>query len=69
MARRTRTRRLLGTIGITALATGATLITAPPPQAEAQEQAQAVSVWQPNSGANQRWKVTDVTAGRPGSAG
>lgn len=29
----------------------------------------AVSVWQPNSGANQRWKVTDVTADRPGSAG
>ncbi|MGW6907479.1 glycoside hydrolase [Streptomyces sp. NPDC054940] len=23
----------------------------------------AVGVWQPNSGANQRWKVTDVTAG------
>ncbi|MER6140032.1 glycoside hydrolase [Streptomyces sparsogenes] len=44
MARRTRTRRLLGTIGITALATGAALITAPSPQAEAQEQAQAVTV-------------------------
>lgn len=35
MARRTRTRRLLGTIGVTALATGAALITAPPVTAQA----------------------------------
>ncbi|MFE6488389.1 ricin-type beta-trefoil lectin domain protein, partial [Streptomyces sp. NPDC057757] len=34
MARRTRTRRLLGTIGVTALATGAALVTAPPTSAE-----------------------------------
>ncbi|GGS21587.1 hypothetical protein GCM10010252_71020 [Streptomyces aureoverticillatus] len=35
MARRTRTRRLLGAVGITALATGAALLTAPPPKAAA----------------------------------
>ncbi|MET7916404.1 RICIN domain-containing protein [Streptomyces avermitilis] len=34
MARRTRTRRLLGTIGVTALATGAALVTAPPTTAQ-----------------------------------
>lgn len=34
MARRTRTRRLLGTIAGTALATGAALVTAPPTSAE-----------------------------------
>lgn len=34
LARRTRTRRLLGTIGVTALATGAALVTAPPTSAE-----------------------------------
>ena len=27
-----------------------------------------VSTWQPNSGANQRWKVTDVTPGRSDSS-
>ncbi|MFK4267215.1 RICIN domain-containing protein [Streptomyces milbemycinicus] len=44
MERRTRTRRLLGAIGVTALATGAALISAPSPQAEAQTQAQAEAV-------------------------
>ncbi|MGY0056675.1 RICIN domain-containing protein [Streptomyces sp. LZ34] len=44
MERRTRTRRLLGAIGVTALATGAALISAPSPQAEAQAQAEAVTV-------------------------
>jgi O-glycosyl hydrolase len=41
MARRTRTRRLLGAVGITALATGAALVTAP---AEAGPAAEAASV-------------------------
>ncbi|MFD8870837.1 RICIN domain-containing protein [Streptomyces sp. NPDC059590] len=46
MERRTRTPRLLGAIGVTALATGAALITAPSPQAraEAQPTAEAASV-------------------------
>ncbi|MGW3563398.1 glycoside hydrolase [Streptomyces sp. NPDC000941] len=44
MERRTRTRRLLGAVGVTALATGAALISAPSPQAEAQTQAEAVTV-------------------------
>ncbi|MEV0318213.1 RICIN domain-containing protein [Streptomyces sp. NPDC050658] len=35
MARRTRTRRLLGLVGTTALATGAALVTVPPPTAAA----------------------------------
>ncbi|MGR3931806.1 RICIN domain-containing protein [Streptomyces sp. BRA346] len=43
MARRTRTRRLLGTIGVTALATGAALITAPPVTAQATADAVTVS--------------------------
>ncbi|MEU0838853.1 glycoside hydrolase [Streptomyces sp. NPDC005962] len=44
MARRTRTRRLLGTIGVTALATGAALITAPPVTAQAPAAATADAV-------------------------
>ncbi|WP_063726862.1 RICIN domain-containing protein [Streptomyces sp. RTd22] len=44
MARRTRTRRLLGTIGVTALATGAALITAPPVTAQATAAATADAV-------------------------
>ncbi|MER7790466.1 glycoside hydrolase [Streptomyces sp. NPDC097640] len=44
MERRTRTPRLLGAIGVTALATGAALITAPSPQAQAQPTAAAASV-------------------------
>ncbi|OEJ23859.1 ricin-type beta-trefoil lectin domain protein [Streptomyces agglomeratus] len=41
MAHRTRTRRLLGVIGITALATGAALITVPPQEARARTAAAA----------------------------
>ncbi|MGO4748012.1 glycoside hydrolase [Streptomyces sp. 2MCAF27] len=44
MERRTRTRRLLGAVGVTALATGAALLSAPSSQAETQAQAQAVTV-------------------------
>ncbi|MFI1396178.1 glycoside hydrolase [Streptomyces sp. NPDC020681] len=43
MARRTRTRRLLGAVGITALATGAALVTAPPPDARAQAGTEAAA--------------------------
>ncbi len=41
MARRTRTRRLLGAVGITALATGAALVTVPQPDAQARTAAPA----------------------------
>ncbi|MFI1330311.1 RICIN domain-containing protein [Streptomyces sp. NPDC020845] len=44
MERRTRTRRLLGAVGVTALATGAALISAPSPQAQAQTAAAASAV-------------------------
>ncbi|MEU1802396.1 glycoside hydrolase [Streptomyces sp. NPDC019937] len=44
MARRTRTRRLLGTLSVTALATGAALITAPPVTAQAPAAATADAV-------------------------
>lgn len=43
MERRTRTRRLLGAVGVTALATGAALLSAPSSQAEAQTQTQALA--------------------------
>ncbi len=43
MARRTCTRRLRGVIGITALATGAALVTAPPPDAQAQARTAAAA--------------------------
>ncbi|MEU1196500.1 glycoside hydrolase [Streptomyces sp. NPDC005813] len=48
MARRTRTRRLLGTISVTALATGAALLTAPPTQAETPAAAQAAVTVRPD---------------------
>ncbi|MET8222763.1 glycoside hydrolase [Streptomyces sp. NPDC005301] len=44
MARRTRTRRLLGPLGVTALTLGATLVTAPPTHARAETAASAVTV-------------------------
>ncbi|GAA3888409.1 RICIN domain-containing protein [Streptomyces lacrimifluminis] len=44
MARRTRTRHLLGVVGITALATSAALVSAPSPDAQAAAEAAASSV-------------------------
>ncbi|MFF3816930.1 RICIN domain-containing protein [Streptomyces bluensis] len=48
MARRTRSRRLLGAASLTALATGAALVTAPPLQAQTPEAAAASVTLQPD---------------------